>query len=395
MKTFATRSESVIETYRRDLEEFRSGLKKETELFREAASRAVKEIPASIEVGASVAQGMIKSTADIISQGTETLLTQSDSDLDASDINNSSNRSLDSRRYSRFDAQLRSIQSDVNTFGEEPEDLDDYNKWKVGFMLDEKNEEIENLVEENGDLERIYKRVVPNDVDQETFWCRYFYRVHKLKQQADMRANIVKRAIAIDDEEELSWDVDDDDEEVEVEEEEEDIKKKNVVLSGNEDDELSNKYSPRIVKEESSRAVGEGNKEKSNPTTVDEDNVVEQSTEKVSNEKVKSEGTSTGVSNEGSGLKSDDTVDSEGKAYHGESCKESDISVGSTQTSSREEELEWDEIEDLGSNDEKKVSHGESPDKAYLRKGPSAAEEDEDLSWDIEDDDEPVKADVK
>ncbi|KAJ0014864.1 hypothetical protein Pint_19823 [Pistacia integerrima] len=54
--------------------------------------------------------------------------------------------------------------------------------------------------------------------------------------------------------------------------------------------------------------------------------------------------------------------------------------------------LGWDEIEDLSSIDEKKVTHDGSPNRADLRKRLHVAKEEEDLSWDIEDEDEPVKA---
>jgi len=36
-------------------------------------------------------------------------------------------QSVNSGRYSRFDAQLRTIQCDVNTYIEEPDDVSDYN----------------------------------------------------------------------------------------------------------------------------------------------------------------------------------------------------------------------------------------------------------------------------
>ncbi|RXH89625.1 hypothetical protein DVH24_031982 [Malus domestica] len=52
----ASKSESVNQNYRRDLEELGSGLKKETAVIREVASRAIKDFPGSLKVGASVAQ---------------------------------------------------------------------------------------------------------------------------------------------------------------------------------------------------------------------------------------------------------------------------------------------------------------------------------------------------
>uniref|UniRef100_A0A0A9E8Y9 Uncharacterized protein n=1 Tax=Arundo donax TaxID=35708 RepID=A0A0A9E8Y9_ARUDO len=74
-----------------------------------------------------------------------------------------------------------------------------------------------------------------------------------------------------------------------------------------------------------------------------------------------------------------------------DSSKDSDYSIVSRQrTSTEDEDLEWDEIEDLGEHEEKKDStHGSSPAlKEELRKRLSVAEDDEDLSWDIEDDDD-------
>ncbi|KAF4374700.1 hypothetical protein F8388_020221 [Cannabis sativa] len=126
----ATKSESVIETYRRDLQEFSSGLKKEIEVAHGSlgtVSHAINELGNTI----------LKGTTHIISQG------------------------------------------DASTYCDELEDLDDYSKWKLGFVLEEKSEEIE----ENRAVDNIYKRVVPD----------------------------MKRAFSREEEEELSWDVDDDD----------------------------------------------------------------------------------------------------------------------------------------------------------------------------------------
>lgn len=386
IQSFASRSESVLEIYRRDLQEFGSGLKKETEIIREAANRAVKELPASIEVGASVAHGslesvghafdgMLKSTAGIISQGKETLLASSDVESDTPDGNRVSN----SGRYSRFDAQLIALQSDSNTYCEEPNHSEEYKRWKLEFSLEEKGEEVGNLIGEKGVLEGLHKRLVPNVVDNDTFWCRYFYRVYKLKQQESMRANLVKRAISVE-EEELSWDVDDEDD---TDQDAKTFGAQNATPVEEQEktsEEMQNK---------SSDTKGEDN----STEDVDKGNVVESSEVTVSGKAA--------ISEESSEMKKEDKVakvdekdaNSEGKSDPG---KDSDVSVISTQPSVHEEEdLGWDEIEDLGSDDDKKpnlVARGGSADGADLRKRLSAGEDDEDLSWDIEDDDEPVKA---
>ncbi|XP_009599212.1 uncharacterized protein [Nicotiana tomentosiformis] len=457
-KTLSTRSESVLETYRKDLQEFGSGLKKETELFREVASRAVKDLPNSIEV----IDGVIKSTAEIISQGKDSLLASSD---DVEPETPDQNRVLNSARYSRFESQLINIQNDPNTFCLEPEDLEEYKKWKLGFDLKEKNEEVETLIGKIGSLEGIYKRVVLNEVDHETFWCRYFYRVYKLEQQESVRAKLVKRAISIDDDdEELSWDVDDDDDN----EQESNAKSKvdeqrkegSSVIESSVDDvkklasaenESANKDSANVAKEVppdksepskedstnvvkqaahsdesktlSSATVGRKEENQSNADGAGKIHVVESSGNSEDSKKEDSEVTSlskkegnsedskkedsevTSLSkkegNSEDSKKEDPEVTSldkkeeraaigaEGKGDKDESGKGGDVSiVSSHKTGADVEDLDWAEIEDIECNDDKKAtSHAASSNRADLRKRLSVEEDDEDLSWDIEDDD--------
>lgn len=379
IKTLASKSESVIESYRRDIEEFGTGLKKETAVIRDVASRAVKDLPASLEVGASVAQDSLESvgqaiddigssvwrgTAEIITHGRDALLAAEEHDIDSPSDTNSqqlSSQSLSSQRYSRFDVQLRAIQCDENTYREEPEDLDGFSKWKLGFVLEDKSAEIENLSEANGVMGEIYSKVVPNVVDHDTFWSRYFYRIHKLKLVEDARVNLVNRAIAGDEEEDLSWDIDDDED----------------------DEEKSN----------GSELKRELNQENSSASVM-EQKIVENSRLEESLKK--------GVVHEQA---PDERLNSDGRSDSDKSETKSEkmISEGRTDSVSivssppslpEEEDLGWDEIEDIGSIDESKVGVSGSPaDKADLRKRLSAAEEDEDLTWDIEDDDdEPAKS---
>ncbi|KAK9903106.1 hypothetical protein M0R45_001246 [Rubus argutus] len=368
MTTLATKSESVLQTYRRDLAELGSGLKKETAVIREVASRAVKELPASLEVGASVAQASLesvgqaiddigstvwKSTAEIISHGRDAI-SADDIESDNSESNISDRRlsgsGSDLRRYSRFEAQVLAIQSNISSYSEEPEDLESYSNWKLGFVLDEKGEEIENLMKENGVIGEIYEKVVPGEVDNEGFWTRYFYRVHKLKEVEDARAKLVKRAIS-GEEEDLSWDFDDDEDENEVKKEEGNGLDSKAGPSGSVESDKQNQSSE--VARECDDAVG---------------------VEIVPRQSVSSDKSET---------------KSEGKTDGGDSCKESDISIVSSQPSMPgEEDLGWDEIEDIGSSDEKKGEAVGSTSRVDLQRRLSAAEEEEDLGWDIEEDDD-------
>ncbi|MFQ6635915.1 hypothetical protein Gotur_012664 [Gossypium turneri] len=414
IQTIATRSESVIETYRRDLEEFGLGLKKEIEVAQGSLGNVGQVID---EFGNTV----IKGTTQIINQGKDAILAADNESDSSSSESKITQRSLNSKRYSRFDAQVRAIQGDINTYIEEPEDLEDYKKWKSGFGLDEKKEEIERLMEENGEMGSIYKRIVgvSNGVDHETFWCRYFYKVFKLKQAEDMRVKLVNRAISREEEEELSWDVDEDEEEEEVDErntvptaslKKQDVDKKEKDETVKDKAEKSDLLEKETVGEKGEKDVLLENKDQvvvekvneKNPVEKVKGNVDESSSGNIVTEKVNLEKTEE-VCKDDSMAKSVEKVASEAKDRENKEPsngkgKDSDISVASSHPSMAEEEEEedlgWDEIEDLSSIDDKKETHGGSPssNRDELRKRLSTAEEEEDLSWDIEDDDEPIKA---
>ncbi|XP_076952164.1 uncharacterized protein LOC143625810 [Bidens hawaiensis] len=358
VKTLTTKSESVIETYRRDLKDFGTGLRNESDLFRQVASRAVKDLPSS---STSAIDGVLKSTADIIAQSKEAFIKPNDADdSDASEklINNDiNNRSgLDLKLYSRFDVKLNEIRSDRLTYCEDPEDLGDYDKWKLGFVIDDKRSEIERLVGENGELVGMYGKLVPNEVDEGMFWFRYFYKVRKLKLQEDMRAKPVKRSLSVDDEEEdLSWDVDEDDDvdDVNIEHKQQGDQ---LMSSASKGEDLDDE-----VKAQSSKVVDEDDKNR-------DESVVK------SNEKVDMKVDSAEVKD-----------------------KDRNVVVESNQPSFREDDdIGWDEIEDLGDDDDRKVSHGDADaSKAALRTRLATAADEEDLNWDIEDDDEEDDKTVK
>lgn len=311
----------------------------------------------------------------------ESLVFASDGESEALDTK----LSLDSEgRYSWFESQLSLIQNEANTFCQEPDGADEYNEWKLRFDLGEKKREIDKLIGDNGTLEGVYKRVVPGVVDPGTFWYRYFYRVHKLEQQDRMRANLM-RENPDEDEEELSWDVDGDDSGIQ--------QKTGVEVDGSGSVGSGNITLNHLAKQEGSSGKSHDGVDKNNVMeSSSQSDVKLSSVEKVRCEDVevkidkKLTSEETGLRNyDGIVLPLDERMDLEEK---GESLKTNDAS-----TKVNEDDLEWDEIEDVGSGDEKKISvaNGDSTNRAELRKLLSAAVDDEDLSWDVEDDDEPTK----
>jgi hypothetical protein len=206
LKTLTSQSETVLETYRRDLAEFSTGLRRETDAFREAAARAARDLPSSAHA--------LDGLADIVALGKDALAQAAASSASPPSADAKSDLSSASGHlcyYSRFEAQLRALQSDPATFAADPDDAEDFAAWRreAGFCVDERQEEIEALCYESDAVEGMLDRLVPDAVDAELFWARYFYRVHRLKQQEDARAKFVKRVIAQEEEEDLSWELDD------------------------------------------------------------------------------------------------------------------------------------------------------------------------------------------
>ncbi|CAA7400046.1 unnamed protein product [Spirodela intermedia] len=405
IQTLVSKSEPLIETYRRDLEEFGSGLRKETEVIREV----IRELPSSLEASASVAQESLgtvgqaldglsgsvwRGTAEIIAQGKDALLSLDvDTSADLSSAVDASQPSVErgaSNRLSRLAVKLQGIQADLSTVTEEPEDAEDFRSWLAGFSLPEREKEIKNLLEESRALQGNLARLVPDVIDYDTFWSRYFYKVHKLKQAEDVRANLVKRAISGEEEEDLSWEVEDDD--VRKSEKEEQKDGQQSVESQGGDQVGAHKRDISAMPERDTAENPDSACVENSSENSETDNLVKDATTS-SGEKESSEMSATGFEGREAPIKIDDKILPEGIAESAESCKDSDVSIVSTQPSIPEEDdLGWDEIEDLGDNDEKKprVSAG-SPNRIDLRKRLTTAEdEDDDLGWDIEDD-EPKK----
>ncbi|MED6121440.1 hypothetical protein PIB30_030159 [Stylosanthes scabra] len=391
MKTLTSKSESIIETYRRDLQEFGTGLKKEIEVAHGSVGHVIDEF------GTTVAKG----TSQIISKSKDAILAV-DHGSEYSDQKRSG------RFLSRFDSAVRDVQGDPGTYCDEPEDLEEFNKWKLGFSIDAKREEMERLLKENEAMEGVYKSVVPKIVDHDVFWLRYYYKVYRLKKDEDgVRARIVMGMNK--EEEDLSWEVDDDDYDgVEA--------KQKVIVGGVE--RVDERERKRLNVEEVKSSGEEGLKEERREHLLESKELGNRVDEFVEGpgfggvrkvgggdggvKETIEEGNVDGVSKmevDNAGSKIDEKMIIERKKS--DDVKSSDKNDGSKllvhQEEEDEEELGWDEIEDLSSIDEKKIteSGNTSISKVDLRRRLSATEEEEELSWDIEDDDDEPAASAK
>lgn len=111
-------------------------------------------------------------------------------------------------KYSRLDSDIAAMQRDSSTYCDEPADTEAYHAWLQTFDLEERKSDIEAVVRDNTFMAELQARIVPLIVEHDTFWRRYFYRVHLLKETHAQRAALAARAAAPP-EEEVAWDDDD------------------------------------------------------------------------------------------------------------------------------------------------------------------------------------------
>ncbi|XP_024368711.1 uncharacterized protein [Physcomitrium patens] len=238
MKTIAEKSGGVLQTYQHDLKEFGIGLKKETEVITGATAHVVKDLPSTLETGATVAQESLetvgqtlevfgstvwKGTTEIFAQVKEVLTVDEDAEgnsgLESYLSTGDSSASHSNTKYSRYESQVHAMQRDSSTYYDEPEDENDFASWVATFNLDDRKGEIEQILATSPFMKELQNQIVPSLVEYDTFWTRYFYRLNKLQQIENARVKLVKRAIDGEEDEDLSWDVDEEkDEEIQVDE---------------------------------------------------------------------------------------------------------------------------------------------------------------------------------
>lgn len=94
----------------------------------------------------------------------------------------------------RFDKRILELQADPNTYCEPVADLDRFEVWGKNFSLDAVTDECIEILSSNESIAELYERVVPNIVEEDTFWMRYFFAKQVLKQEEERRKKLLERA---------------------------------------------------------------------------------------------------------------------------------------------------------------------------------------------------------
>lgn len=112
----------------------------------------------------------------------------------------------------RFDAQLHVIHSTFDSFTHDPIS----GKWpnfRKSFLVDKKTDDISNDLDQYPDLRRAMEQLVPEKVDYQEFWCRYYFLRFVIETEEQRRKELLRGATTQSHEdEEINWDADSDEE---------------------------------------------------------------------------------------------------------------------------------------------------------------------------------------
>ncbi|MCJ1319861.1 hypothetical protein MMC15_005197 [Xylographa vitiligo] len=111
----------------------------------------------------------------------------------------------------RFDAQLHAIHSSLENFTKDPVSPE-YEKWgSEAFNVEQKTSDIAADLDKYEELRRAMERLVPEKVEYEQFWKRYYFLRMVVESEEQRRKDLLK-GVTLSAVEEIGWDEDSDEE---------------------------------------------------------------------------------------------------------------------------------------------------------------------------------------
>ena len=93
----------------------------------------------------------------------------------------------------RFDAQVHVIHSSLESFTKDPISPE-YEKWKSDFNVENKTDDISVDLEKHEELRRAMEKLVPEKVEYEQFWKRYYFLRMVIESEEQRRKELLKGA---------------------------------------------------------------------------------------------------------------------------------------------------------------------------------------------------------
>ncbi|PXF48637.1 BSD domain-containing protein 1 [Gracilariopsis chorda] len=96
----------------------------------------------------------------------------------------------------RFEKRIYELQANPETYCEHPTDLESYEEWGKDFNVDDYAESCIEILYMHEGIAEVYERMVPNMIEENTFWKRYFFALDVLQREEDRRRKLLEQADA-------------------------------------------------------------------------------------------------------------------------------------------------------------------------------------------------------
>ncbi|KAI0565110.1 BSD domain containing protein [Gracilaria domingensis] len=94
----------------------------------------------------------------------------------------------------RFEKRIYELQANPETYCKQPDDMELFNEWGKDFNLEEYAESCIEILYMHETIADLYERMVPNIIEEDTFWMRYFFARDVLHQEEGRRRKLLEQA---------------------------------------------------------------------------------------------------------------------------------------------------------------------------------------------------------
>jgi hypothetical protein len=111
----------------------------------------------------------------------------------------------------RLQRRVVELETNPDTYCQPAADLNAFEIWSKDFNLESHEKECISLLSRHEPIATLYERVVPDVIEENAFWMRYFYALYALHQEEQERRKLLQRAVGSANagpEPETAWDDD-------------------------------------------------------------------------------------------------------------------------------------------------------------------------------------------
>jgi hypothetical protein len=171
LQTVREKSIDALDFVRRDLNEFTTTVKNDTEVY-------LNKIKTQEGDGLGINRFVSKFS-------------------DSSKVDNENEKHFQaSASFDRAQKELIRLQNDESTYLNDPTPFETYENWRqtTDFNVDTRKGDIAQLLIDAPHVRSFYAQLVPAQTTHSDFWSRYYFRIHQIEEEEARRTQLLRRA---------------------------------------------------------------------------------------------------------------------------------------------------------------------------------------------------------